>query len=89
MSGSGTKDDPWVLTTPSGGSTYEMYRDEAADPPTDTDTGPGELSPFLEQQPDPRRRPQDRERQATSLSRNFVRLAAGGRWIRTSCTRKW
>ena len=33
MSGSGTKDDPWVLTTPSGGSTYEMYRDEAADPP--------------------------------------------------------
>jgi hypothetical protein len=33
MSGSGTKDDPWVLTTPSGGSEYEMYRDEAADPP--------------------------------------------------------
>ncbi len=33
MSGSGSKDDPWVLTTPSGGSTYEMYRDDAADPP--------------------------------------------------------
>lgn len=34
MSGSGTTDDPWVLTTPSGGSSYEMHRDEAADPPT-------------------------------------------------------
>jgi len=33
MSGSGTKDDPWVLSTPSGGSTYEMYRDDGADPP--------------------------------------------------------
>jgi hypothetical protein len=33
VSGSGTKDDPWALTTPSGGSAYEMYRDEAADPP--------------------------------------------------------
>jgi hypothetical protein len=31
--GSGTKDDPWVLTTPSGSSEYTMYRDEAADPP--------------------------------------------------------
>ena len=31
--GSGTRDDPWVLTTPSGGSDYTMYRDEAADPP--------------------------------------------------------
>lgn len=31
--GSGTKDDPWVLTTPSGGSEYSMYRDEVADPP--------------------------------------------------------
>ena len=31
--GSGTREDPWVLTTPSGSSQYEMYRDEAADPP--------------------------------------------------------
>jgi len=29
----GTKDDPWVLDTPPGTSTYTMYRDEAADPP--------------------------------------------------------
>jgi len=32
-SGSGTRDDPWVLKTPSGTSEYQMYRDEAADPP--------------------------------------------------------
>ena len=32
-SGSGTKDDPWKLKTPPGTSEYEMYRDEAADPP--------------------------------------------------------
>ena len=32
--GSGTKDDPWRLTTPSGTSTYTMYRDETAVPPT-------------------------------------------------------
>lgn len=31
--GSGTKEDPWVLTTPPGSSEYTMYRDEAADPP--------------------------------------------------------
>ena len=31
--GSGTKDDPWILTTPPGKSEYEAYRDEAADPP--------------------------------------------------------
>ena len=31
--GQGTKDDPWQLTTPSGSSTYEMYRDESLDPP--------------------------------------------------------
>ncbi len=31
--GSGTREDPWVLTTPSGSSQYEMYRDESADPP--------------------------------------------------------
>ena len=30
--GSGTKDDPWVLQTPPGSSEYTMYRDEAADP---------------------------------------------------------
>lgn len=32
-SGSGTKDSPWELTTPPGTSSYQMYRDEAADPP--------------------------------------------------------
>jgi hypothetical protein len=32
-SGSGTKADPWRLTTPSGTSSYEMYRDETLDPP--------------------------------------------------------
>ena len=31
--GSGTREDPWLLTTPSGSSDYEMYRDESADPP--------------------------------------------------------
>jgi hypothetical protein len=31
--GSGTREDPWMLTTPSGSSEYEMYRDESADPP--------------------------------------------------------
>jgi hypothetical protein len=29
----GTKADPWKLTTPSGTSEYEMYRDETLDPP--------------------------------------------------------
>lgn len=33
VQGSGTRDDPWVLQTPPGTSTYEMHRDEAADPP--------------------------------------------------------
>ena len=28
----GTKDDPWRLTTPPGSSAYEMYRDTEADP---------------------------------------------------------
>jgi hypothetical protein len=32
-SGSGTKDDPWVLMTPPGTSEYRMWRDEEADPP--------------------------------------------------------
>jgi hypothetical protein len=29
----GTKDVPWKLTTPSGSSEYEMYRDKTLDPP--------------------------------------------------------
>ena len=32
MSGIGTKDDPWVLTTPPGTSEYTMHRDDDADP---------------------------------------------------------
>ena len=31
--GSGTKDDPWVLKTPPGSSEYQMWRDDAGDPP--------------------------------------------------------
>jgi len=31
--GSGTKEDPWRLRTAPGTSEYQMYRDEAADPP--------------------------------------------------------
>lgn len=31
--GTGTRDDPWRLTTPPGTSEYTMWRDEAADPP--------------------------------------------------------
>ena len=31
--GSGTRDDPWRLTTPPGTSEYQMYRDESHDPP--------------------------------------------------------
>jgi len=30
--GSGTREDPWVLRTPPGSSEYRMYRDEQADP---------------------------------------------------------
>ena len=33
MSGTGSKDDPWQLTTPPGSSAYTMYRDDAVDPP--------------------------------------------------------
>jgi uncharacterized protein DUF6855 len=33
MMPSGTKGDPWVLTTPPGSSEYTMYKDEEADPP--------------------------------------------------------
>ena len=32
-SGSGTKADPWVLKTPPGTSEYQMYLDDAGDPP--------------------------------------------------------
>jgi hypothetical protein len=32
-SGSGTRDDPWLLKTPPGTSEYQMYRDDTADPP--------------------------------------------------------
>jgi hypothetical protein len=31
--GSGTREDPWLLKTPSGSSEYQMYRDENANPP--------------------------------------------------------
>ena len=30
---SGTKEDPWVLTTPPGTSGYTMYKEDEADPP--------------------------------------------------------
>jgi hypothetical protein len=33
MAGSGAREDPWRLVTANGGSAYEMWRDEAADPP--------------------------------------------------------
>lgn len=33
MSGDGTKESPWELTTSPGTSAYTMYRDEAGDPP--------------------------------------------------------
>jgi hypothetical protein len=33
MRGSGVESDPWVLKPPPGGSEYEVYRDEGADPP--------------------------------------------------------
>lgn len=29
----GTKEDPWVLTTPPGTSGFSMFKDEVADPP--------------------------------------------------------
>ena len=31
--GSGTREDPWTLATPSGQSEYKAFRDEALDPP--------------------------------------------------------
>ncbi len=33
MAGGGVKDDPWTLTTPSGGSEFQAWRDEGLDPP--------------------------------------------------------
>ncbi len=33
MAGSGTREDPWDLVTANGGSGYQMWRDEEADPP--------------------------------------------------------
>jgi hypothetical protein len=33
VTGSGTREDPWHLKTPSGQSEIEAYKDEAADPP--------------------------------------------------------
>lgn len=32
--GSGTREDPWRLTTPSGQSGYEAWRDETSSPPS-------------------------------------------------------
>jgi hypothetical protein len=32
-SGVGSAEDPWILHTPPGTSEYQMYRDDAADPP--------------------------------------------------------
>jgi hypothetical protein len=31
--GSGTKQSPWLLKTPSGSSEYQMYKDESLNPP--------------------------------------------------------
>ena len=31
--GQGTRADPWIVKTPSGGSEFSAYRDESADPP--------------------------------------------------------
>lgn len=33
VEGTGTEDDPWILTTPPGRSEFEAYRDEGSDPP--------------------------------------------------------
>jgi len=33
VEGSGTQADPWILSTPPGGSEYEAWRDPQADPP--------------------------------------------------------
>jgi hypothetical protein len=33
VKGSGTKEKPWALTTPSGAGEFQAYKDEKADPP--------------------------------------------------------
>jgi hypothetical protein len=33
IKGLGTRENPWLLTTPSGSSEFQMYRDEKANPP--------------------------------------------------------
>ena len=33
VKGKGTREDPWLLTTPPGGSEYQAFRDETLDPP--------------------------------------------------------
>lgn len=33
VKGEGTKEKPWILKTPPGTSEFQMYRDEAANPP--------------------------------------------------------
>src|ERR1700680_988376 len=33
VTGSGTKQSPWLLKTPSGSSDYQMYKDESLSPP--------------------------------------------------------
>ncbi len=33
VEGDGTAEDPWRLSTPSGGGAFQLHRDEAADPP--------------------------------------------------------
>jgi hypothetical protein len=33
IEGTGTVDDPWILTTPPGKSEFDAWRDEEADPP--------------------------------------------------------
>lgn len=32
--GSGTQEDPWLLTTPPGSSEFQAYRDETSEPPS-------------------------------------------------------
>ena len=33
MASSGTRQDPWLLKTPSGSGEYQMFKDESLDPP--------------------------------------------------------
>jgi hypothetical protein len=33
IEGSGTAEDPWILTTPPGRSEFDAWRDDTADPP--------------------------------------------------------